>query len=642
MSDLPLFDEAREAILQGRRGRAKDLLTNLLSAEKNNPEYWLLMSSVVDSQKERIYCLQTALKLDPDNPAALHGLTLFGALSPDERIEPILPVRRKWEVTLDEDELTGLAKIMANPVLRLVTFVGAGILVIGLILVGVFASPGSLFRGPSTSVPSWTPTPTQTKTPTPLIRTSTPTPATAIPLWMLLEATYTPVPAYVNTPHPLSEAYRSGMRSYERGDYDTMLVFMLQAIRNEPDSPDIHYHLGEAYRLQEEYKLALEAYEQALEIDPRFSPAYLGRARVQPFINPRSDISSDLENAIDFDPDNSEAHIELTRFMIIQGEDNVVILELLDSGEDFLIYNPEFYLLRAQMKLALDDVKGALQDAIQANELDLTSLESYLILGQAYLANDKPEEALEELVLYGRYNDENPLYWALLGWAYQGIEDYDTAFESYEKALELDPNLFEAHLYRGRTYLVLGDTKGAINDLYLARQNDPDSFDAHFHYAMVLLADDRLQESITFFDIAENLAISDRQRAILYYNRAQVYNSLELPNRAKDDFALLILLPTSSVPRLWIVRANQYLATATPTFTPTETPKPSETPTPTSTLTFTPTPTNTFTPTPTSTQTPTYTKTLTPTSTPTSTYTPSPTPTTTPSEAPTHTPSRTP
>ncbi len=646
MSGLPIFDEAREAILQGQRGRAKDLLTSLLSTEKKDPEYWLLTSSVVDSQKERIYCLQTALKLDPENPAALHGLTLFGALPPDERIEPILPVRRKWDVTLEEDELTGFAKIMSNPVLRLLTFVSAGILVIGLILAGVFASPGSLFRGQATQVPSWTPTPTQTYTPTPLIRTPTPTPATAIPLWMLLEATYTPVPAYVNTPHPLSEAYRSGMRSYERGDYDTMLVFMLQAVRNEPESPDIHYHLGEAYRLNEEFELALEAYQQALEMDPRFSPAYLGRARVHSFLNPRFDISGDLENAIDFDPDNSEAYIDLTRFLIIQGEDNIVILELLNSGEDFLTFNPEFYLLRAQTKLALDDLKGALIDAITANDLDLTSLDSYLVLGQAYLANDKPEEALEELVLYGRYNDENPLYWALLGWAYQGIGDYDSAFESYEKALELESDLFEAHLYRGQTSLDLGDTKEAINDLYLARQNDPDSFDAHFHYAMALLADERLQETITFLDIAENLAISDRQRALLYYNRALVYDSLSLPNRAKDDFSLLILLPTDSVPRLWIVRANQYLATATPTLTPSETLKPSKTPTPTPTLTFTPSPTNTFTPTPTSTQTPTFTPTLTststPTSTPTSTFTPTPTLTATPSEVPTLTPSRTP
>ena len=107
MSDLPILDEAKEAIRQGQRGRAKDLLTRLLSTKKDDPEHWLLMSSVVDSQKERIYCLQTALKLDPDNQAARQGLTLLGVMSPDESLEPTLPIRRKWDVTLEQEELWG-------------------------------------------------------------------------------------------------------------------------------------------------------------------------------------------------------------------------------------------------------------------------------------------------------------------------------------------------------------------------------------------------------------------------------------------------------------------------------------------------------------------------------------------------------
>jgi tetratricopeptide (TPR) repeat protein len=625
MSDSPLFDQAREAIILGHRGRAKDLLTQILSTEKNDPEYWLLMSSVVESSKERIYCLNAALKLDPDNTAARKGLILLGALPPDENIDPVLPIRRKWDVTLEEDELTGIAKFMANPVVRLFTFVTGGILVVGLILMGIYAAPGSLFRGPSTSLPSWTPTPTQTYTPTPLIRTPTPTPATAIPLWMLLEETYTPVPIYVNTPHPISEAYRSGMRAYDRGDYTSMLNFLIQANRNEPDSPDIQYYLGEAHRMLGDYEAALEAYEQALEINARFAPAYLGRAKVQPFLNKRVDIKNDLERAIEFDPSFGEAYIDLAQYMLIQEEETTVILELLDTAEEYLVNNPVFYILRAKAKLALDDVEGALQDAIIANELDITILESYLILAQAQLANDMPEEALEGLILYGRYEDENPLHWALLGLAFHEMEDHEAAFDSYSKALEIDPEHFETHLYRGQTYLARGEINQAINDLYIARQSNPESFDAQFHYAMALIADERIQESIPFLDNAERLTISDRQSAMVYYQRALAFISIGLANQAKDDFTLLILLPSGSAPRLWIVRANQYLATATPTPKPTDTPTASKTPTPTQTSTLTPSPTNTFTPTSTHTFTPTSTNTLTPTFTSTSTSTRTPT-----------------
>jgi tetratricopeptide (TPR) repeat protein len=632
MSDEPIFQEAQDAAMRGQRERAKDLLTRLLQVEKDNPELWLLMSSVVDSPKERTYCLQSVLRFDPDNEAAQRGLVLLGTVPPDESIEPTLPLRRKWEIGIQEEELTGLAKIMANPILRVATFAFAGLFIVGLVLLGIFAPRGVLFGSRSTITPqAWTPTPTLTETPTPLVRTPTLTPATAVPLWMLLDATYTPVPLYVNTPHPIAESYRSGLRSYERGDYETMLSFMLQAQRQEPEAADIHFYVGEAYRLQEEYDLAIEAYDKALEINPEFAPAILWKARVLVELNPRTNILDELESAIEFDPSYGDAYLELARYMISQDDEPEAILELLNSAEDSLANNAEFYFIRSQLKLAMDDSEGALADAIMGNELDITILDGYLVLGQAYLANDLPEESVEVLSLYNRYEDENPLSWAYLGWGYSEIGEYETAFESFERALELDDRLFEAHLYRGLTFITVGDTKAAINDLYLARTIDAQSFDANFSYAIALVADERRQESINFFDIAENLAISDRQLAMVYYNRALVYDAIGLPNRAKDDFNQLLLLPTSSVPRLWIARANQYLATATPTQTPSNTPTPSHTPTPTATFTVTPSPTSTFTPT----YTPTHTFTPTPTRTPTPTFTLTPTLTATPLLSPT-------
>ncbi len=626
MSDLPIFEEAQEAASQGQRERAKDLLTRLLRTEKNNPDLWLLMSSVVDSPKERIYCLQSALKLDPDSFAARQGLVLLGASLPDESLEPSLPVRRKWEVEIDEgEELTGFRKILANPVLRVITFAGAGIIVIGLIVLGIFAPRGTLFgrRGTITPV-AWTPTPTFTETTTPLVRTPTPTPATAEPLWMSLEETYTPVPVYVNTPHPISEAYRSAMRAYDRGDYQGMLDFMLQTQREIPDAPDTHYHVGEAYRLLGVYQPALGAYEQALEVDAEFAPAYLGRARVRLALNSKTDVLDDLEKAVEFDTAYSEAFLALGNYIIAQGENEESVLAILEEWEELLAENPEFYLLRAQVRLTQDDAEGALEDAIKANELDITILEGYIVLAQAYLANEMPKEALEALDIYGRYEDENPLYWALLGWASHGIKEYEAAMENLDKAIDLDNELYEAFLYRGITQISAGDPKAAINDLYIARRLNPSLFAANFYYALALVADERAQESLSFFDIAENLAISDRQLAMVYYQRALAYDSLGLPNQAKDDFSLLILLPSGSAPRVWIIRANSYLATPTPSPTPSDTPTPTKTSSPTATYTVTPSPTSTFTRTPTSTPTdtatPTYTST--PTSTPTKTKTP--------------------
>src|SRR5512141_555075 len=98
MAEDNLFQEAVEALRRGDKARAKERLTLLLKTEQTNPTYWVWMSAAVDSAKERIYCLQTALKLDPENASAKRGLILLGALPPDENTQPFpLNHPRAWE-----------------------------------------------------------------------------------------------------------------------------------------------------------------------------------------------------------------------------------------------------------------------------------------------------------------------------------------------------------------------------------------------------------------------------------------------------------------------------------------------------------------------------------------------------------------
>ena len=46
------------------------------------------MSAAVDTLKERVYCLETVLKLEPGHQAARPGLVMAGALPPDKNVKP--------------------------------------------------------------------------------------------------------------------------------------------------------------------------------------------------------------------------------------------------------------------------------------------------------------------------------------------------------------------------------------------------------------------------------------------------------------------------------------------------------------------------------------------------------------------------
>src|SRR5919109_2828585 len=164
-----VFQEAVEALRAGNKNRARELLTGLLKTDQNNATYWVWMSSTVDSTKERIYCLQTAFKLDPENAAAKRGLILHGALPPDETIQPF-PVNRPrtWEEKLllahEKPKPKGWAAVRASPVVRLGGLVVLGAVLIGAFVVGFLQVSANRNQRPATATPG--PSPTFTLTPT--------------------------------------------------------------------------------------------------------------------------------------------------------------------------------------------------------------------------------------------------------------------------------------------------------------------------------------------------------------------------------------------------------------------------------------------------------------------------------------------
>ncbi len=586
-----MLSQAVDAIRGGQRDRARDLLTRLLKTEQDNPEYWLWMSSVVDTPKEQIYCLQKVLHLDPQNQMARRGLTIFGVLPPDD-VQPVPPLRRSWDVALEEgvQQLTGVHRVLAHPLLRVLTFVLAAVLVIGLILGGIYGTRSVMFHPRLTITPiPWTPTPTPTETATSLPGTPTATSVvtpTPQPLWMALEATYTPVPPYVNTPHPRLEAYRLGIRAYERGDYDKMLIFMQQALQEEPDAVDTAYYVGEAYRLSGDFQEALRYYDLAIERQGEFAPAYLGRAMARLAGNPLAEVIDDLNRAIELDPALGDAYLQRAGYFLERGDYDAALADL-EVALEILPTEPRTYRLLAEAQLALGEHKAALENALQAHHRDITSLPTYLVLARAYLLNDMPEKALQTLETYGLYAGGDPVYLALLGGAlYAAGEDYEAAMEALNRAIDLDEDLDLAYYYRGLTALALEDPKQAVNDLFVARDLVPERFEYSLWFGVALFADGRREEAYRQINASEVLTKTDRQRAAFYYHQALLAEQLSRHTVARQAWQALLDLPAEAVPRAWRLQAKEYL---TPAESPTPTPTPRITVTPTATSTSTPT-----------------------------------------------------
>lgn len=637
-----MFEEAKDAVLHGQRARARDLLTRLLRANQSNSDYWLWMSTVVNTEKERIYCLEAVTRLDPQNGSAQRGLVLLGAREAGNDVRPVPPIIRDWSKDIEtavEPPRNIFQRIWINPTLRILSFLGAGVIVIGLILLAVFGTNRenlpSIVRISITPRPTSTMGPTSTPRPTNtlVVRSPTPTFLGPTPLWMFLDATYTPVPLYVNTPHPVLEAYRAALSAYERGDYNTMLSFMKQAADSDPNSADLKYYVGEAHRLLKNYEEALDAYEEAIEINENFAPAYIGRVHTNMVIDPNVDPLDDLDIAIELDPSYVDAYLLRAEYRL-SNDDVEGALEDLGFVDSLFPESPLLYTLRAEAYLVQGETSAALQDARTAYDLDITILKTYLVLARAYLVNDNPRQAYRYIEIYTRYIEDDPQAWTLMGIASYRIGRYEDALEAFDKAIEIDDTQITAYANRGLTHLELDDAQSAINDLIFAVRAEPNSFDINLNLGRALYEAGRYGVALQQFDSTENIAQTDVELAKVYYYRAQAFIANENPRAAQVDLEALLDLPEEAVPSEWIEDAESQLLELNP---PTSTTTSTRTPLPTATSTPSPTPTSTATSTttPTLPPTPTSTSTSTATFTMTSTTTRSPMPTTTRTLTPT-------
>jgi tetratricopeptide (TPR) repeat protein len=599
-----MLEQAIESIRQGKFAQSKDLLTRLLRTDQNNATYWVWMSATMETQKERLYCLQMAYKMDPTNAAARRGLIMMGALNPGESLTPF-PMNhpRPWEAKIkladEKPKQTGLKRVTSNPVFRLAVIMLIGAAVIGGGTLGL--SRLFLNRPAQQSGPVGTPRPTVTSYTNNNASVVKPT---IHPLATFLQGgTYTPTPIYAATPHGdvALDSYRGAMRAYNQGQWDTVASMMEQVATIQPGSVDAVYFMAEAKRLSGQYRDALDYYQIAVDVNGNFAPIYLGRARATLALNPKNDVIADLNRAITLDENFTEAYIERAHYYIRKNDFNSAKA---DMGYAITL-NPTSPLIQldmARLLLAAGENEAALSAAQKAKELDITMLEAYLVLGMAYRATGQIDQAVDVLEVYTTYSPNNAEAFMVLGAAYFNRGDYETALKDINQAIQIDSTSSESYYWRGEIHLARGENDQAVNDFRQSFRYNATSFDAAIGIGRALIATQDYRNAYAEIIKIEKLADTDKKRAIFLYYRAIALENINEPLAAYNDWRALLLLPENAVSAEMRAEAETRLvaiktatppapsATATATLIPTGTRFPSKTPSRTLTPKASPTP----------------------------------------------------
>ncbi|MCZ8224681.1 MAG: tetratricopeptide repeat protein [Microcystis sp. LE19-84.1B] len=285
--------------------------------------------------------------------------------------------------------------------------------------------------------------------------------------------------------------------------YDEGLAAITKAINLAPRAA-WYGNRGNLYRYQQKYELALDEYNQAIEINPNYAMAYYNRG-VLYYDQKKYELAlADWNKAIELNRNFTEA------------------------------YNNRGVLYQNQKKYEL-----ALADYDKAIELNRNFAMAYYNRGSLYDDQKKYDLALSDYDKAIEINPNLALAYNNRGVLYDDQQKYELALADYNQAIKLNPNYANAYYNRGLLYIDLQKYELALADWNKAIKINPNDADAYYNRGL-------LHRDLRKYD----LALSDFSKAIeinpnlaqAYLGRSILYAILGQPEKVKIDLQQAAIL----------------------------------------------------------------------------------------------------
>lgn len=598
-----VLEEAINAARNGDRIKAKDKLTRYLRYDQKNEQAWLWMSAVVDSDRERIFCLTNALKLNPNNKTVKRGLALLGALPNEMKADldiEVIGVDLKAETTYASPnggtaankgkaaKRGGGFAIRRNRTLENISIVAlALILIVGCVTIGFNLFNSRLVVASLIGIGTYTPTATLTPVPPTLTITPSPVPPTATefaptapvaginetPISVVIGVAYTPTPVAIEIPFFPEEAFSHGEKAYQEGFYETALSDFQKAAEDNPSNFAARYYTGLIYLERKNYNQAFGAFGAALKINASYAPALLGRGQATFGLggNPLGDYNKAKAAA----PNWPDPYIQTAVFYASRRDPDTAISEL-ETARQLAPDHVVVIWHLAEQYLAVGRIEECRALIKRGYEIDQTALDLYRVDAALALVDGDAQFALDRINIYLSYVPTNPDGWTLQGQAFLGLGQYNEALEALNKAIDLNPfdprvalisrgtvelaldnkEAADADFSRafslgvttrnrllvGQAYYNDGQYEDAVTQFRRAVVADTTLFDTHYWLGTALIAAGEYEEALDELGEALSRADSDLRQFTVYTMRAKAYDVLDRREEAIQDLREALIL----------------------------------------------------------------------------------------------------
>ncbi len=241
----------------------------------------------------------------------------------------------------------------------------------------------------------------------------------------------------------------------------------------QPSREDIEkardlFNKGVQHGVNEDYEKALEAFNNAIKINPVYAKAFLYRGLTKTELPDYKDAIKDFTITIELDPGYSDqAHYfrGLTKHHL--GNYNASIQDMSVA----IRLNPDFisFFQRGKSYLRLEEYGRALQDFEISYRLNPDFEKIHLYRGKSLYYIEQTELAIKDLETAKKLLPDNPEVFYYSGLARIDIQNSYAAIQDLDKCIELNPDFHKAYEARAQARKNTGNHNAAQADLEKAK-----------------------------------------------------------------------------------------------------------------------------------------------------------------------------
>ena len=261
----------------------------------------------------------------------------------------------------------------------------------------------------------------------------------------------------------IDSVYITGLKLFENEKYLEALDTFRYIVNIDSNyNTGVYFYMGEVFRIQKKYLLAIKEYNKVININPNHSESYNNKGYSYFFLENYSLAMENFTEAININPKFGIAYCNRGILNEILGNNLLAVRDYTNSININKKYW-EAYYLRAHIYIKQELFSQAIRNFNNALEFAPDDYKLYYDRGYAYRKNGDYDNAIKDFTRAININQKKGYIFFNRGIAYAMQKDYTNAIKDHIEAIHLNPFFDNAYNLIGNYFFSInGFIKASI------------------------------------------------------------------------------------------------------------------------------------------------------------------------------------